>query len=59
MTKNADMCFKRLANSDQSIVNHDPKFNTAPRVDATHEIRASAGAALEQDKEQDGMSRAP
>jgi transposase InsO family protein len=32
MTKNADTCFKRLANLDQPIVNHDPKFNTAPRV---------------------------
>ncbi len=42
MTKNADTCFKRLANFDQPIVNHDPKFNTAPRVETTHEICASA-----------------
>jgi hypothetical protein len=48
-------CFKRLANFDQPIVNHDPKFNTAPRLETTHEICASASAALEQDKEVDQL----
>jgi hypothetical protein len=59
MTTNADTCFKRLANLDQTIVNHGRKLNTAPRVETTHEICASASTALEQDKEQDGVCRAP
>jgi hypothetical protein len=32
MTRDADTCFKRLANLDQPIVNHDPNSNTVPRV---------------------------
>jgi hypothetical protein len=32
-TKKAEMCLKRLANFDQSVVNHDPEFNAAPRLE--------------------------
>jgi len=59
MTRNADRCFKRLANFDQPIVNQDPKLNRAPRVGTTHEICASASATPEQDKEAGRISHAP
>jgi hypothetical protein len=46
---------KPLANFNQPIVNHDPEFNAAPRLETTHEICASGSAALEQDKEVDQL----
>jgi hypothetical protein len=49
LPKDADTCFKRLANPDQSTANPDPKFNTATRVETTHQICVGASAALEQD----------
>jgi hypothetical protein len=57
MTENADTCFKRLAYFVQPIVNRAPNFNPALKVATCHEIRASARAALEQDKEADNCAQ--